>query len=68
MVEDREIGRIVARLVSADKSFLGVMLQASRNAEQRMLPEDVVTLERWGVFIRMLKTCADRQKKGFTGD
>ena len=68
MVEEREIGRIVARLVSADESFLGVMLQASRNAGQHMLPEDVVTLERWGVFIWMLKTCVGRQNKDFTGD
>lgn len=68
MIEEQEIGRITARLAIADESFLGVMIQSAKNAGQRMMPEDVATLEKWAVFIQLLKTCLEGESKEATGE
>lgn len=60
MVEEQEIGRIVARLAIADDSFIGAMIQLAKDAGQRMLPEDVSKLGKWAVFMRVLSGSIER--------
>ena len=62
MVEEQEIARIVARLAIADEFFLGVMIQAAKDAGQRMLPEDVGNLEKWALFVRLLRSSLGKRE------
>ncbi len=56
-ITPEEAGNILARLVIANERFGDYLLLAARNAEDRMLPDDVDDLIHWVNFMRILSSC-----------
>lgn len=61
MVTSEEIGTIVARMVIHDEAFALYMLQAARDAGERLLPDDVEKLSSWVNIMRILRESIERE-------